>query len=68
MIIVDILSQSSSTGFTACQKMTIAIATTIKSKGKCKPTDLLDQHFSHEEIERCWNMAECFARFDMAEA
>ncbi len=68
MIIVDILSHDSGNGFAVCQKMAVAIATTMKSQGKCKPKDLLDQRFSHEEIERCWDMAECFAHFDMAEA
>ena len=68
MIVVDILSHDSSNGFAHCQKMAAAIAATMKSKGKCKPNDLLDQRFSHEEIKRCWNMAECFARFDIAEA
>lgn len=68
MIIVDVLSQDSCAGFSPCQKMAIAIAATMKAKGKCKPKDLLAQNFSHEEIERCWDIAQCFARFDMAEA
>ncbi len=68
MIIVDILSQDSGSGFAFCQTMATAIAATMKAKGKCKPKDLLDQRFSHEEIEHCWDMAQCFAHFDMAEA
>lgn len=68
MIIVDILSQNSSTGFAVCQQMAVAIATTMKSKGKCKPKDLLDHNFSHAEIERCWAMAQRFAHFEISEA
>jgi hypothetical protein len=68
MMIVDVLSQDPNANFAPCQKMAVAIASTMKSKGKCKPNDLIDQHFSHEEIERCWGIAQCFARFDMTEA
>jgi len=68
MIIVDVLSQDSSKGFVACQKMAVAIASMMKSKGKCKRSDLLSQNFSHAEIEFFWDMAQCFARFDTVEA
>lgn len=68
MIIIDVLSQDSSKGFVACQKMAVAIASMMKSNGKCKRSDLLSQSFSHAEIECFWDMAECFARFDIAEA
>ena len=68
MIIVDILSQDSSTGFATCQQMAIAIAATMKAKGTCKPKDLLEQNFSHAEIEHCWEMAQRFAHFEVSEA
>ncbi|MDD3183376.1 MAG: hypothetical protein PHD48_11325 [Alphaproteobacteria bacterium] len=68
MIVVDVLSQDPDAGFASCQKMAVAIAATMKSKGKCKPEDLLDRRFSHEEIKRCWDVAHCFARFDLTEA
>lgn len=68
MIVVDVLSHDPDAGFAPCQKMAIAIASMMKSKGKCHPKDLLDLNFSHAEIEHCWDMAQCFARFDMAEA
>ena len=68
MIVVDVLSQDPNARFAPCKKMAIAIGATMKAKGKCRPKDLLDLNFSHAEIERCWEMAQCFARFDMAEA
>jgi hypothetical protein len=32
-------------------------------QGKCKPNDLIDQHFSHEEIERCWGNSPVLCSF-----
>lgn len=67
MMIIDILSEDSTSNFSSCQKMVEAVLSIRKTMGTCKREDLLSYAFSPEEIDRFWDAANFFTQFDLQE-
>ncbi len=67
MMIIDILSEDSTSNFSSCQKMVEAVLSIRKAKGTCEQKDLLSHDFSLEEIDRFWGAANFFTQFDLQE-
>jgi hypothetical protein len=67
MMIIDILSEDSTSNFSSCQRMVEAVLSIRKTKGACERGDLLSHAFSPEEIDRFWDAANFFTQFDLQE-
>jgi hypothetical protein len=67
MMIIDILSEDSTSNFSSCQKMVEAVVSIRKAKGTCEQGDLLSYAFSPEEIDRFWVAANFYRHFDLQE-
>lgn len=67
MMIIDILSEDSTSNFSSCQKMVEAVLSIRKAKGTCEQGDLLSYAFLPEEIDRFWDAANFFTQFDLQE-
>lgn len=67
MMIIDILSEDSTSNLSSCQKMVEAVLSIRKTKGTCEQEYLLSHNFSREEIDRFWDAANFFVQFDLQE-